>query len=138
MLAALRLSSDPAIHSPIRAGKNARPSAVNRAMPDHTPAFRQLRDAILDELQDDDRRRLAALLGYMTEPQQPLSTELVRVLHAIVKLDDAELRRLSKWFSSYVNRWGQVPVASSQRVPNPRGGAPNDRRKRPSAVPAPD
>jgi hypothetical protein len=53
---------------------------------DHSPEFRALRDAILDDLGDEDRRRLAALLGCMTEPQPELSPSLAGLLGEIARL----------------------------------------------------
>jgi hypothetical protein len=81
----------------------------------HPPAFTALRDAILG-LPEDNRKRLAALLGCMHGPRPPLSGELTRVLAAIAALDPADRGRLAKWCASYLSRWGQVPAASSRRV----------------------
>ncbi len=85
-------------------------------MSDHPPAFKALRNAIVDELTDDDRRRLAALVGFMHEPQPPLSAPLVRVLSAIATLTPDERSSLSRWCARYLTRWGQVPVAASRRA----------------------
>ena len=81
-------------------------------MPEHSAAFIAVRDAILDDLDDEDRRRIAALLGCMHDARPPLSPELVAVLTAIVALDADDRRKLSGWCRRYLSRWGQVPVAS--------------------------
>jgi hypothetical protein len=82
----------------------------------HSPEFKAVRDAILDDLEDADRRRIAALLGAMTEPQPELSPELVRVLAAIMSLGAEDRARLSKWCGRYLNRWGQIPQAASLKT----------------------
>jgi hypothetical protein len=83
---------------------------------DHTPQFRALRDAILDDLADDDRRRLAGLLGCMTAPQPELSPSLVAVLGEIAQLAVADRARLARWCGRYLSEWGQIPVAASRRT----------------------
>ncbi len=83
---------------------------------EHSAEFRALRDAILNDLADDDRRRLAALLGCMTDPQAELSPSLVAVLGEIAHLSVIDRARLSRWCARYLSRWGQVPVAASRRV----------------------
>jgi|GEM_PF-2832051 len=86
----------------------------------HSATFTALRDAIL-ELADDDRKRLAALLGCMHDARPPISAELSRVLGMVAALDPTERRRLAGWCASYLSRWGQVPAAASRRVvPPPR------------------
>ncbi len=85
-------------------------------MPEHSAAFQALRDAILDELSDVDRRRLAALLGCMTQPQPTPSPGLTRVLGMIARLDVKDRDRIARWCGSYLSRWGQIPVAASRRI----------------------
>lgn len=75
-----------------------------------------MRDAILDDLGDEDRRRLAALLGCMTEPQPELSPSLAGLLGEIARLSVNDRARLSRWCGRYLSRWGQIPVAASRRV----------------------
>ena len=75
-----------------------------------------MRDAILDDLGDEDRRRLAALLGCMTEPQPELSPSLAGLLGEIARLSVNDRARLSRWCARYLSRWGQIPVAASRRV----------------------
>ena len=75
-----------------------------------------MRDAILADLADDDRRRLAALLGCMTDPQPELSPSLAGILGDIARLSVTDRARLSRWCGQYLSRWGQVPVAASRRV----------------------
>jgi hypothetical protein len=87
---------------------------------DHTPEFLALRDAILQDLADDDRRRLAALLGCMTDPQPELSASLAGILGEIARLSVTDRARLSRWCARYLSRWGQIPVAASRRV-TPKG-----------------
>jgi len=89
---------------------------------EHSAAFIAIRNAILDELDDDDRRRLVGLLGSMTEPQRELSPLVIQALAAIVQLDPGDRRKLSRWFGRYVSFWGQIPVAASRRVAPPYGG----------------
>ncbi len=82
----------------------------------HSDAFQALRDAILVELDETDRRRLAALLGCMTEPQPPPSPQLTRVLGLIAALEVKDRDRIARWCACYLSRWGQIPVASSRQV----------------------
>jgi hypothetical protein len=88
----------------------------------HSATFIALRDAIL-ELTDEDRRRLAALLGCMHEPQPPVSGGLARVLSAFAALDPEQRCRMSAWCAQYLSRWGQVPAAASRRVKHPKAGS---------------
>jgi hypothetical protein len=83
---------------------------------EHSPEFRALRDAILDDLADEDRRRLAGLLGCMTAPQPEPSPSLVVVLGEIARLSIGDRARLARWCGRYLSAWGQIPVAASRRV----------------------
>jgi hypothetical protein len=88
---------------------------------EHTPEFCVVRDAIVDDLGDDERRRLAVLLGCMTEPGAELPAALVTVLGAIAALGPGDRARLVRWCGRYLTRWGQIPVAAARRVtPPPR------------------
>jgi hypothetical protein len=82
----------------------------------HSVAFQALRNSILNELTEPDRRRLAALLGCMTDPQPVPSPELVRVLGMIAALEVEDRSRISKWCGTYLSRWGQIPVAASRQI----------------------
>jgi hypothetical protein len=82
----------------------------------HSPAFQALRNAILNDLNDLDRRRLAALLGCMTEPQATPSPALTRALGMIAALDIKDRDRIARWCATYLSRWGQIPVAASRRI----------------------
>jgi hypothetical protein len=77
-------------------------------MTPHSPAFIRVRDLILALDDDRDRARLAALFCHVTQQHRDLG-ELRRVLRAIGELDDGDLERLAKWFSQYMNHWGQTP-----------------------------
>jgi hypothetical protein len=97
----------------------------------HSPAFLAVRDAILALDSDKDRARLAALFGDMTTPHRDLG-ELRRVLRLIAMLDDADLERLAKWFSTWVSRWGQMPRSGGMSI-DPgahRGDSPSSKGKR--------
>ena len=83
---------------------------------EHSAAFTVVRDLVLDELEECDRRALARLFGAMHEPQPDPTPTLAKALRAIARLDDDEIVRLARWFRSWVNKWGQVPIASSRRV----------------------
>ena len=83
---------------------------------EHSPEFRGVRDAILEDLADEDRRRLAGLLGCMTAPERDLSVSLTAVLGAIAELPIADRERLVRWCGRYLSQWGQVPVPASRRV----------------------
>jgi hypothetical protein len=89
----------------------------------HTPAFLAFRDLILNGLEDADRRRLAALFGTMTEPASDISPATMAAIRAFAALDPNDRRRVVRWFSTYVSRWGQVPVAASHRIPTPNAGS---------------
>ncbi len=84
-------------------------------MHEHSAAFTGVRDLILAVDDDRDRARLAALFGHMTQPHRDLG-EPRRILHAVAELDDDDLERLAKWFSKYVNAWGQTPRASGMKI----------------------
>jgi hypothetical protein len=86
---------------------------------EHTAEFRAVRDAIVDDLEDEERRRLAVLLGCMTEPAAELPAPLVAVLGAIARLAPPDRARLVRWCGRYLTRWGQVPVAAGRRVSAP-------------------
>jgi hypothetical protein len=90
---------------------------------DHSLEFRAVRDAIIDELADDERRRLVTLLGCMTEPVSELPAGLARVLGAIASLPPPDRARLVRWCGRYLTRWGQIPVAAGRRVTPPPGRA---------------
>jgi len=88
---------------------------------EHSSEFCSVRDAIVDELTDEDRRRLALLLGCMTEPAGELSGRLAEMLGRIAGLAPADRVRLVRWCARYLTRWGQIPVAAGRRVtPPPR------------------
>jgi hypothetical protein len=81
----------------------------------HSPAFVALRDLIVDELEDEDRRRLADLLGAMNDSKPELSPAVVKALAAIVALPIADRKTLAGWCARYLNRWGQIPQAAAMR-----------------------
>jgi len=89
---------------------------------DHSPEFCAVRDAIVDDLSDEERRRLAVLLGCMTEPAAELPASLVIVLGAFAGLPPPDRARLVRWCGRYLTRWGQVPVAAGRRVTPPSRG----------------
>jgi hypothetical protein len=76
----------------------------------HSPAFIRVRDAVL-ALSEADRARLARLLGHIAEPRRDLG-DLNRILRMIGELDAADVERLSRWFYTWVNAWGQMPRAT--------------------------
>ncbi len=78
----------------------------------HSEAFTRVRDAILVLPDDKDRARLARLFGSMTTRPHRKLGELRRILRAIAELDDDDLEKLAKWFSTWVNDWGQMPRAA--------------------------
>jgi hypothetical protein len=86
---------------------------------EHSAEFCLVRDAIVDELSDEDRRRLALLLGCMTEPGSELSAGLASILGAIAALAPPDRARLVRWCGRYLTRWGQIPVAAGRRVSVP-------------------
>ena len=77
-----------------------------------SPAFSAIRDAIL-ALEDDGRRRLAAILD-AAAPERPDAGRLCELLTAVAHLGRPDQLRLRRWVRKYVNRWGQVPLASSE------------------------
>ncbi len=87
--------------------------------PDYSPAFAAVRNLLIADLEDPDRRALARMFGAMHESQDDPSAALVAALRAIATLEHDEIVRLARWFKTYVNKWGPVPVASSRRV-NPK------------------
>ena len=94
----------------------------------HSPEFLAVRDALL-ELEDADRRPFARLFGAMQDPQLPLTPEAIKLLRAIAKLDDEDVKRLGKWFQTFANRWGGIPSAASFRMrsgANPGIGPPKE------------
>jgi hypothetical protein len=98
-------------------GEGRRKSSIERLFDlEHSPEFRALRDAILDDLADEDRRRLAGLLGCMTAPLGEPSPSLVAVLAEIAQLSVGDRARLARWCGRYLSQWGQIPVAASRRV----------------------
>ena len=91
----------------------------------HSEAFVRVRDAILALEKDQDRARLAALFGCMTEPHRELGP-LRSILRLVATLENADLERLAKWFHVHVNAWGQMPRANGLRI---KPAAPNDQPK---------
>lgn len=87
----------------------------------HSPSFAALRDALL-RLGDDERRRIADLVGAMHDPKPPISGDLAAILGMVAALDPSDRRRLARWCARYLSRWGQVPVASSRQLATPQGG----------------
>ncbi len=96
----------------------------------HSPDFVALRDALL-HLSDDERRRVADLLGAMNAPKPPVSGDLAEVLQLIGRLDANDRRRLAAWCARYLSRWGQVPVAASRALATPQAGTSSIRDPRP-------
>jgi len=82
----------------------------------HSAAFVIVRDRLMTELTQKDRARLAALLGNMAEANRPLGPDLRRVLRAVASLDDDDLERLAKWFSTHMNRWGDTPREPGAKI----------------------
>ncbi len=91
-------------------------------MASHSPAFVALRDALL-RLGDDERRRVADLIGAMHDSKPPISGELAGILGMIAVLDPTDRRRFAKWCARYLSRWGQVPVAASRLLATPKAGS---------------
>jgi hypothetical protein len=84
----------------------------SRRLEPHSAGFTRVRDAILALPDDKDRARLAGLFGSMTtRPHRKLGA-LRAILRAIAELDDDDLEKLAKWFSTWVNNWGQTPAAA--------------------------
>ena len=90
-------------------------------MPPHSSAFVALRDALL-RLDDEERRRVADLLGAMHEPKPPISGRLAEILAMIARLDPSDRSRLAAWCGRYLSRWGQIPVAASRSLATPTAG----------------
>lgn len=82
----------------------------------HTTAFEAVRDAIL-ALGEDDRKRLAAILE-AAAAGRPDAGPLCDLLNAVARLERADQVRLGRWVKKYVNRWGQVPLASAKAASN--------------------
>jgi hypothetical protein len=78
----------------------------------HSEPFTRVRDAILALPDDKDRARLAGLFGSMTTRPHRKVGALRAILRAIAELDDDDLEKLAKWFSTWVNNWGQTPAAT--------------------------
>jgi hypothetical protein len=93
---------------------------------EHSPAFRGVRDRIL-ELSEEERARFARFFGALLDPRGPLGAPARNVFRAIAELDD-DLERLTGWFAQHVNRWGQFPRDSSHGRP---GYAYGERRGQP-------
>jgi len=91
----------------------------------HSAAFRSLRDRII-KLDDQERARLARLLGAIGAPQGRLG-KLRDILRAVAALDDQDLERLTSWFAQHVNLWGQLPRDAARDLP---GYAYGDERRR--------
>ena len=85
----------------------------------HSKAFLAVRDALLRDLSDADRRQLAGLFGSMTDPLPDPSPELFTVVAAIAALEPADRLNFARWVRTYVTRWGQVPSAASRQVDHP-------------------
>ena len=110
-------------------------------MPSHSTAFVSLRDALL-RLDDEERRRVADLLGAMHDPKPPVSGRLAEILAMIAHLDPSDRSRLAAWCGRYLSRWGQVPVAASRSLATPTAGTgsivdPNRVLATPSETPPP-
>ncbi|GAC1312594.1 MAG: hypothetical protein NVSMB19_26810 [Vulcanimicrobiaceae bacterium] len=88
----------------------------------HSSAFALLRAALL-QLADEERRRVADLVGAMHDAKPPISGELAGVLAMIAALDPTDRRRLAQWCARYLSRWGQIPVAASRRLATPTAGS---------------
>jgi hypothetical protein len=82
---------------------------------EHSSEFIVVRETVLG-LAEGDRRALMRLFGAKHDAQDPPTLQLLGALRAIARLDDDDVIRLSRWFQTYVNKWGQVPIASSRRV----------------------
>ena len=118
-----------------RPGSNIRSPMGARRLPQaHSDEFRAVRDSVLG-LEEVDCVRLAALLGAQgQEPKPPIGDSLASLLVMVGSLEYDDRRRLAGWFQRYVNEWGQIPEAASQRRPKfmarsttiPAGGRPRD------------
>ena len=84
-------------------------------MNEHSEAFAEVRQAVLD-LDESDRKRIAAMLGAMTVPEPALSGQAIAFLAKFSALPENDRYRLSAWFGKYVNRWGQIPVMAGRGV----------------------
>jgi hypothetical protein len=82
---------------------------------EHSPASITLRDLIVDELEDEDRPRLADLRGAMNDARPELSPAIVKALAAIVALPIGDRKILVGWCGRYLKRWGQIPQAAAMR-----------------------
>ncbi len=77
----------------------------------HSAQFIEARDVVL-ALSDAERKRLFAIVEAAV-PLEGRTDRLCAALAAITRLPAAEQVRLARWVRTYVNRWGQVPQASS-------------------------
>ena len=87
----------------------------------HSPEFTAVRDAILALNDNQDRARLAGLLGNIADAPRPLGPELRTVLRLIASLNHADLERLAKWFSVWMSRWSQMPRSTGMTIDRMRG-----------------
>jgi hypothetical protein len=71
-------------------------------------AFLAVRDLIVDEFDDEDRRRLADLLGAMNDAKPELSLAVVRALAAIATLPIADRKILAGRCGRYLNRFPAI------------------------------
>jgi hypothetical protein len=83
---------------------------------EHSPAFRGVRDQIL-ELSEKERARFARFFGALLEPQGTLGASAREAFRAMAELDDDDLERLTRWFAQHVNRWGQFPRDAAHGSP---------------------
>jgi hypothetical protein len=92
-------------------------------MPEHSSEFVALRDAVIDGLDDADRRRLVDLFGCMTDAEKKPapSAALVRALAMFVALDPRERTRFARWCATYLSRWvrSRRPLACVKRRARP-------------------
>jgi hypothetical protein len=73
--------------------------------------FMQVRDAIL-ALSDAERKRLWAIVEAAV-PLEGRTEALCAAMLLIASLPAPDRLRIARWVRTYVNRWGQVPQASS-------------------------
>jgi hypothetical protein len=90
--------------------------AYSRRREPHSADFTRVRDAILALPDDKERARLAGLFGSMTTRPHRKLGDLRRILRAVAELDDDDLEKLAKWFSTWVNDWGQTPRATGMQI----------------------
>jgi hypothetical protein len=77
----------------------------------HSPEFTEVRDLIL-ALSDAERKRLLAIVEAAV-PLEGRTERLCEALSAVSRLPPEGRLRLARWVRTYVNRWGQIPQASS-------------------------